>query len=513
MDNARSLTTQILQDENAKLYVTNFGIDGETVYVKDSAATKNIENLQSHANLVDADLEAVSGAVAGVRKDLSELEAKIAKGDVAYVKEYGAVGDGTTDDSAAIQAAMDSGNSVIMFNPGKYKVKTTIRIPSYKHVTGYGAKIVYAGDDSGACFMNAADGTTGGYTANTQIRIEGITFDCANAKATIIALGHVENCAIVQCFFEHLRAGHFVELNACKNTVVEQCYFYDYSDPTNFEATEMLEIDGAYAQNTFPFFGPYDATPCLDCKITNCVFENPRLPGTLDDTENVRAIGNRTDSSNKHTGIEISHNFFNNIGMCMHFTNIQSSTISKNYQNNGYAFYYNALNSENNDLTISENKLFGTKIDYSGHNPYYYACSGIAIGNSSRTQVINNRVGGFKDSGIHGGTSSVVISGNSVQSCGFRGIDFSNNVSGLCSNNECNGSGQGSTENIPYDLVYLNNATGAYNVITGNRCGRIHFLGSTNWDVFTNNVATSTLETAGAASVIHGNVQDGTWIA
>ena len=513
MDNARSLTTEILQDADAKLYVTNFGIDGETVYVKDSAATKAIKNLEKRADLVDTDLANVAGAVAGVRKDLSTLEAKIAKGDVAYVKEYGAVGDGTTDDSAAIQAAIDSGNSTVMFNPGQYKITTPIRIPSYKHVLGYGAKIIYSAGDSNACFMNAADGSTGGYDANTQIRIEGFAFDCENAKATIVALGHVNNCAVVQCKFEHLRAWHFVELNACKNVVVEQCYFYDYSDPTNAEATEMLQIDGAYAQNAFPFFGPYDGTPCLECKIANCIFENPRLPGSLDDADNVRAIGNHTDSSNKHNGIEISHNFFNNIGLCMRFANIQSSLISKNYQNNGYAFYYHAINTENNDIIISENKIYGTKIDYSGHNPYYYACSGIAIGNSSRSQIINNRVGGFKDSGIHGGTASNIVSGNVVQNCGFRGIDFSNNISGVCSNNSCTESGQGSSANIPYDLVFLNNATGAYNVITGNRCGKIHFLGSTNWDVFTNNTAGTTLETAGAASVIHGNIQDGTWIA
>lgn len=49
--------------------------------------------------------------------------------DWAFVNEYGAVGDGQADDTAAIQKAMNAGKPIVFFPPGKkYKVTKTITI-------------------------------------------------------------------------------------------------------------------------------------------------------------------------------------------------------------------------------------------------------------------------------------------------------------------------------------------------------------------------------------------------
>ncbi|MEY2643661.1 MAG: hypothetical protein RLZZ611_310 [Cyanobacteriota bacterium] len=49
--------------------------------------------------------------------------------DVVSVKDFGAVGDGTTDDSAAIQAAIDAASKgVLYFPPGNYKITSMITI-------------------------------------------------------------------------------------------------------------------------------------------------------------------------------------------------------------------------------------------------------------------------------------------------------------------------------------------------------------------------------------------------
>ena len=42
------------------------------------------------------------------------------------VKDFGAKGDGTTDDTAAIQAALNTGNSTIYFPSGTYLISSTI---------------------------------------------------------------------------------------------------------------------------------------------------------------------------------------------------------------------------------------------------------------------------------------------------------------------------------------------------------------------------------------------------
>lgn len=50
--------------------------------------------------------------------------------ELLSVRDFGAAGDGSTDDTAAIQAAIDAGgdNSTIWFPPGNYKITSTVRI-------------------------------------------------------------------------------------------------------------------------------------------------------------------------------------------------------------------------------------------------------------------------------------------------------------------------------------------------------------------------------------------------
>lgn len=46
------------------------------------------------------------------------------------VEEFGAVGDGITDDTSAIQKAFNSGAHTVWFQPGRYKVNSSIHIPA-----------------------------------------------------------------------------------------------------------------------------------------------------------------------------------------------------------------------------------------------------------------------------------------------------------------------------------------------------------------------------------------------
>ena len=62
------------------------------------------------------------------------LESKLL--DVVSVKDFGAVGDGVTDDTSSIQAAIDSGSNSIVFPSGTYKVSSlTISGSNYELVT------------------------------------------------------------------------------------------------------------------------------------------------------------------------------------------------------------------------------------------------------------------------------------------------------------------------------------------------------------------------------------------
>ena len=62
------------------------------------------------------------------------------------VKDYGAVGDGVTDDTAAIQAAFDAGNLVYLCPNAVYKITSPITKPSECVVIGNNATILTDGD-------------------------------------------------------------------------------------------------------------------------------------------------------------------------------------------------------------------------------------------------------------------------------------------------------------------------------------------------------------------------------
>ena len=63
--------------------------------------------------------------------------------DVVSVEDYGAVGDGTTDDTDSIQNALDKSSARRIFFPkGTYMVSKTIEIPSQTHIFGEGKNTV-----------------------------------------------------------------------------------------------------------------------------------------------------------------------------------------------------------------------------------------------------------------------------------------------------------------------------------------------------------------------------------
>jgi len=79
-------------------------------------------------------LQAGTGAV--VRSSLSKLH------DFVSVMDFGAVGDNTNDDTAAIQAAVNAvlaaGGGTVYVPPGSYKVTATITLGASVSIVGLG---------------------------------------------------------------------------------------------------------------------------------------------------------------------------------------------------------------------------------------------------------------------------------------------------------------------------------------------------------------------------------------
>lgn len=231
----------------------------------------------------------------------------------ADVVDFGADPTGVADSTAAVQAALDSPASTIIFPQGTYLIQWA-KIPSNKHLIGYGATVTTNGN---IIFANKADGVTGGWDANKNITIEGFEVMAPNPlNCTPFGFGHATNVTIRDCIFHDIKTWHFIEFNSCKSCTVDNCYFYNYGT-TAGGYSEMIQLDYMLEEGVFPWFGPYDQTPTQDTKITNCSFIG--TPSLI--SEKVpSAIGNHTSSTEwKIIGTEIANCYFENLGSCLKF--------------------------------------------------------------------------------------------------------------------------------------------------------------------------------------------------
>lgn len=146
--------------------------------------------------------------------------------DVVSVKDFGAVGDGTTDDTAAIQAALNA--AAVVFAPtGVYKISGAITIPSQRRLYGDGMdRTVFRASNAAAAFVNAT-------VNHNLIVLEDFTFDGNNLTSVGITLGvagsvgtlpssssdHFQNVKVAQC------TSHGVVMYYCQYALFENCIF------------------------------------------------------------------------------------------------------------------------------------------------------------------------------------------------------------------------------------------------------------------------------------------------
>ena len=158
--------------------------------------------------------------------------------DRVSVKAFGAMGDDSTDDTAAIQRALDEVYSdtdqndtrarrIILFPAGTYRITTSMTIPPFAHLVGEGpdktvirnsgsTAVAVTEDDDGQVFGSIGNS---GATTPTQIQISNITFKNTTANGGV-SIDNATKVYFHNCKFEGTYASGGADVSASKGVTV-----------------------------------------------------------------------------------------------------------------------------------------------------------------------------------------------------------------------------------------------------------------------------------------------------
>jgi hypothetical protein len=164
------------------------------------------------------------------------------------IKDFGAVGDGVTNDAAAIQAAINSGgqNLTIFYPEGTYRIAATVNLAVQQHHIGLNATIRV---DSGVvAFERTTDGFPG------RVKFSDLRFEGTSKTGKAIRV--INNTPFVQlenCFFENF--AYAVELSGSYCSHFSNCYF------------------------SYNLYGLLLRNECHSSQLINCLFDGNTYAG------------------------------------------------------------------------------------------------------------------------------------------------------------------------------------------------------------------------------------------
>lgn len=237
-------------------------------------------------------------------------------------EDLGAVGDGETDDTTAIQQAVNNAGW-ILFTAGKiYKVTNTIRVKKNTVIDLNGATILCT---SIHLFFNFLSGATfSGYDGNGDITIKN-----GNIIGGAVSLIHGKNIILQNVHFSNSINDHFMEICACKDFVIDRCSFIGMKYLTT-SVMEYINIDPCF-RGPFPWNSDiasfYDGTINDGITISDCVF----ALGEGDYANGYNAIGVHVSDGNKHQRIKVLNNEIKGFTGCgLRMNNMNDVVIANN---------------------------------------------------------------------------------------------------------------------------------------------------------------------------------------
>lgn len=312
------------------------------------------------------------------------------------VKQFGARGNGTTDDTSAIQNALNYyGNyySEVIFNKNEtYLVNNNLYVYANTHVDLHNCTLK-AGQR--VLILNESNSLrTGGYLASQNISFKNGTIN-GQGYGVLFGFIHTSKLEFRNILFKDCSLNsHILDLGGCKDVIIDTCDFtgsYTNSSLSSLYYNEIIQID--FANNTaLPYWGTsssyvFDDLPTINVSVNNCTFSKGNgnfYPNAIGchGLYGTRYVDNISITNNTFTGFTFS---------CIRFPRIQNIIINNNIFNSpesvshdGFTrnpiLLYVYANDETKvlkNITISDNKFYTSRdreiesiIKISGHAEY-----------------------------------------------------------------------------------------------------------------------------------------------
>ncbi|MCC5904573.1 MAG: right-handed parallel beta-helix repeat-containing protein [Balneolaceae bacterium] len=387
---------------------------------------------------------------------------------VLNVKEFGAGGMGETDDSEAIQAALDTSrerNLEIVYVPeGIYHISDILII--YENTTLHLDRnaVIIRKADINAMLINGTENVPG-YDGQSNITVEGGTWDGNSrefpSNVTPLGFGHARNITVQNLTVLDVYNWHHLEINAIDGATIRGCFFEGMILTRAF--TEMIQIDLMGTEGMFPWFGEFDNTTCRNVLIDRCTFKNGNTAG-------IGTHSTRKDAL--HEYITISNCEFINLereGIVGQ--NWQHVHIENNFLKNCNQGILMEAKSETDceDISIINNRM--VKTDYPEPGEGIRILSEENGSQIRHIQVRGNYLSGVENHGIRiDFCDHAVVQGNTVKECDLSGIlsYYSDNISIIENSAFGNGKRDTSEKDIRINTPEKRYGTGSHIISTNN---------------------------------------------
>lgn len=393
----------------------------------------------------------------------------VGTGDFFNVKSFGATGDGTTDDSAAINAAIDAatnvGGGTVYFPYGTYRLLSTITSLNDRGVrllgvygdglmtTGVGAVLV---NDTGGAAMNVnnavvrgqstvierlaiIDGTTGGtysiqLTGTYQVLVTNCAFE------TPLLLTSTRDTTIDRCYFTGT-AGSYVQLSsAAIDTIIRDCNFEGSGGSSSCIASADSEITGLRLVNNqaASLSGTFLGLTQSSNKVTNLHIEGNHITSVTGETVPAsKALIDLAGSfADAFDGVSIENNYFNwdaaTYTWGIKGAYVNNSTLSNNRFDTAAITADISLDANSSNNYVVANGLTGSYSD-AGTGNQFIDSSNALIGNKTQNYINERTLSKAPSNGLDftPSTATVEIPDNALLSFGDGTTDTPFSISAI----------------------------------------------------------------------------------